>query len=229
MHRSTYLAAAAACALVAAPALAQSSGEWDLGTIYATANNYCPDGTLEAAGQVLPVNTYQALYSLMGNTYGGTPPATFALPDLRARIPTGYNTTNGAMKLLPWGSSGGIEPVPIILSVAQMPAHNHTGTTAQLANGAITATLNASTTGPSAPNPAGNSLATFPGSPIYAPGAPAGPSAMSAGSVTATLGSTGVNVNVAPSGANAPIPMARSPYIALRYCIVTSGLYPPRP
>ena len=51
MHKSTCLAAAAACALLAAPAFAQSSGDWDIGTIYATANNFCPVNTLEAQGQ----------------------------------------------------------------------------------------------------------------------------------------------------------------------------------
>lgn len=228
MHKPTCIAAAAACALLAAPALAQSTGEWDIGTIYATANSFCPVNTLEAQGQTLQVSNYQALFSLVGYTYGGDGQANFKLPDLRARVPTGYNASNPALASLPWGSAGGTEPVPITLTLAQMPAHNHTGTTASLANGTITASLNASTASPGVGNPAGASLGTFPNA-IYAAGTPAGPAVMSTGSVTATLASTNVAVNIASAGGNAQIPMARNPYIAVRYCIVYQGIYPQHP
>ena len=49
--------------------------------------NFAPRGWALCDGQILPINQYQALYSLMGTTYGGDGRTTFALPDLRGRVP----------------------------------------------------------------------------------------------------------------------------------------------
>jgi microcystin-dependent protein len=87
-----------------------------MGTISAFAFNYAPVGWLLCDGRELNVRDYQALYSLLGNMYGGTEGSTFKLPDLRGRTPVGKRQTNP-------GLSGGSETVA--LTPAQVPAHSH--------------------------------------------------------------------------------------------------------
>jgi microcystin-dependent protein len=60
------------------PALAQSTPF--LGEIDTFAFNFCPNGWLPVNGQLLPINQYQALFSLLGVNYGGDGMSTFALP-----------------------------------------------------------------------------------------------------------------------------------------------------
>lgn len=69
-------------------------------------------------GRLLPVQNYQALFSLLGVTYGGNGVATFALPDLRGRAVLGCNLSTVA-----WGLVSGTETVT--LTVDQLPRHNH--------------------------------------------------------------------------------------------------------
>ena len=58
-----------------------------LGEIRIMAFGFAPKGWLECSGQTLPINQNQALFSLLGTTYGGNGQTTFALPDLRDRVP----------------------------------------------------------------------------------------------------------------------------------------------
>lgn len=85
-------------------------------------------GYMLAAGQSLPVNQYQALYSLIGNTYGGTANKDFNLPDLRGRVVLGAGAFNSATPVYPVGQKGGA--VSVAITAAQLPAHSHTLTTA---------------------------------------------------------------------------------------------------
>lgn len=77
------------------------------------------DGWLPCDGRLLNVQQNQALFSLLGNRFGGTYPQTFALPDLRGRTPVCATPTSD----YPLGSKGGVETVT--LTMAQMPAHSH--------------------------------------------------------------------------------------------------------
>jgi microcystin-dependent protein len=70
----------------AVPAHAFSDEDY-LSSIGLFGGNFCPKGTLHAAGQNLPINQNQALFSLLGLTYGGDGQTTFALPDLRGKEP----------------------------------------------------------------------------------------------------------------------------------------------
>ena len=69
-------------ALCAAPAASALSNEDYTGSIGLTAASFCPKGTVEPKGQVLPINQNQALFSLFTTTYGGDGKTTFALPNL---------------------------------------------------------------------------------------------------------------------------------------------------
>jgi microcystin-dependent protein len=88
--KSYFLAASAAVVGVSAAILidtsaqAQASGPF-LGEILTVPYNFCPRGWVPAAGQILPINQNQALFSLLGTTYGGDGKTTFALPNLKGR------------------------------------------------------------------------------------------------------------------------------------------------
>ncbi|WP_284126056.1 phage tail protein [Parerythrobacter aestuarii] len=90
---------AAGAALVAATALptstAAQSGDRYLGEIIMVGMNFCPRGTLEADGRLLPISQNTALFSLLGTMYGGDGRTTFALPDLRGRVPVGQGRGPG--------------------------------------------------------------------------------------------------------------------------------------
>ncbi|MEK5232996.1 tail fiber protein [Lysinibacillus sp. FSL K6-0232] len=76
-----------------------------------------PSGWMRCDGQILQINTHQALYSLLGATYGGNGVSTFALPDLRGRVPV--HVGNGVTL----GQKAGEEVH--ILTIHEMPAHTH--------------------------------------------------------------------------------------------------------
>ena len=84
--------------------------------------NFPPKGWALCNGQFLPINQNQALFSLLGTTYGGNGQTTFALPDLRGRVPIGFSQ-DGTFSL---GEKAGQEAVTLTLS--QLPAHVHTAT-----------------------------------------------------------------------------------------------------
>jgi microcystin-dependent protein len=82
------------------------------------AGNYTPAGYVPCDGRVLPVLDNEALYSLMGTTFGSGGPDTFRVPDLRGRTPVSPSST------LPIGFAFGTEQTA--MSLAQMPMHLHT-------------------------------------------------------------------------------------------------------
>lgn len=79
--------------------------------------NYAPQGWALANGQLMPINQNQALFSLLGTTYGGDGRVNFALPDLRARVPMHEGGSH------PLGERAGSPSVT--LGQAQMPQHVH--------------------------------------------------------------------------------------------------------
>lgn len=79
--------------------------------------NFAPRGWALCNGQILPINQNQALFSLLGTTFGGDGRVTFALPDLRARVP--MHVGNGHTL----GERGGEEAHT--LSQSELPAHVH--------------------------------------------------------------------------------------------------------
>ncbi len=93
-----------------------------LGEIIMFGGNFAPRGWAMCDGQLLPINSNQALFSILGTTYGGDGRTTFALPDLRGRV--SMHPGNGpGLSPRRLGEKGGDENVT--LTQAQMPAHNH--------------------------------------------------------------------------------------------------------
>jgi len=109
-----------------------------VGEIRMFAGNFAPAGWMFCEGQLLPISEYETLFNLIGTTYGGDGQATFALPDLRGRIPLHFG--NG----FTLAETGGTET--ITLTVSQIPAHTHA--------------LLASTTNGNQVSPLGNVLAS---------------------------------------------------------------------
>ena len=136
-----------------------------VGEIRMFAGNFAPDGWLFCEGQLLPISENETLFNLIGTTYGGDGQQTFALPDLRGRVPVhqGNGTT--------LSEAGGTETTT--LTVAQSPKHAHTF---------VVSTNNATTA-----NPSGNVLAQTPSYTPYAAFNPSTP--LNAASVTSVGGS----------------------------------------
>lgn len=88
-----------------------------LGEIRIMSYTYAPKGWAMCNGQFLPINQNQALFSLLGTTYGGNGQTTFALPNLRGRTP--IHTGNGHTL----GEAAGQESSTI--NSSQLPSHNH--------------------------------------------------------------------------------------------------------
>ena len=82
-----------------------------------------PRGWAACDGQLLPISQYDTLFSLLGTTYGGDGQTTFALPDLRGRVPLHQGTGPG-LSTHPIGQAGGAETET--LTASQIPQHTHT-------------------------------------------------------------------------------------------------------
>ncbi|KRS11535.1 hypothetical protein XM53_16515, partial [Roseovarius atlanticus] len=93
--------------------------------------NFAPRGWAFCDGQLLPINQNQALFSLVGTTYGGDGRTTFALPDLRGRAPLGPRQGPG-LTFRREGERGGTERVT--LTQLEMPNHSHAANVETTAN-----------------------------------------------------------------------------------------------
>jgi microcystin-dependent protein len=94
-----------------------------VGEIRMFAGNFAPLGWLKCEGQLVSINEYETLFVLIGTTYGGDGQSTFALPDLRGRIPVHQGTGPG-LTTRTIGETFGTEEVT--LTVNNIPAHTHT-------------------------------------------------------------------------------------------------------
>lgn len=88
-----------------------------VGEIRMFAGNFAPAGWMFCEGQLLPISENETLFQLVGTTYGGDGQSTFALPDMRGRLP--IHQGNGFIL----AETGGAEE--ITLTVPQIPAHSH--------------------------------------------------------------------------------------------------------
>ena len=88
-----------------------------VGEIRMFAGNFAPAGWMFCEGQLVAISENETLFTLVGTTYGGDGESTFALPDLRGRVPVHQGTA------LVMGQAGGVEEVT--LTVSQFPAHGH--------------------------------------------------------------------------------------------------------
>ena len=162
--------------------------------------NFPPKGWALCNGQFLPINQNQALFALLGTTYGGNGKTTFALPDLRGRVPLNFGANFNL------GQRGGEEAH--VLSPGEMPSHNH----------ALIADATSSSVG-STPSPAtvlGRSIgAVVPGNTPFTANLynTASANANLAGQSIGATGGGQPHLNMMPS-------------LALNFCIRLSGPFP---
>ena len=107
-----------------------SSTQPYIGEIFIFAGNFAPLGYAMCDGAFMAISQNEALFVLIGTTYGGDGEETFALPDLRGRVPIHQGTGNGVSYLI--GETGGVEDVTLIQN--QMPVHTHAARGALIAN-----------------------------------------------------------------------------------------------
>jgi microcystin-dependent protein len=88
-----------------------------MGQLLLASFNFAPKGYAQANGQLLPINANQALFSVLGTTFGGNGIQNFALPNLQGRTPVGVGNGIG------YGEVGGVESVT--LQSSQVPPHVH--------------------------------------------------------------------------------------------------------
>ncbi|WP_430397809.1 phage tail protein [Ferrovibrio sp.] len=181
--------------------------DWFLGEIRIFSFNRIPAGWHVCDGSAVPVQGNQALFTLLGNTFGGNN-VNFNLPNLQGRAMVHmYGTGSGMQSDL--GKTGG--SIGVTLSQAQIQPHNHT--LAAVSGNATTV------------NPTSNLLATCALGQAN-PQAPAAPPvyAPQAGNQPVALEST----TIASVGGSQPHEN-RQPNMALVCCIALTGIYPPRP
>lgn len=173
-----------------------------IATIMLFGGNFAPRGWLFCDGSLQPISQYEALYSLIGTTYGGDGQTTFALPDLRGRIAVGAGQGPG-LNAINLGEMAGTENVT--LTLAQMPAHSH----------GMSASVASTSSNADGSNSPAKVLATAPQKVYTAP----------ASNINTFLG--GANVTVQNAGGNAPFNIVQA-YQVVNFVICTEGIYPSR-
>ena len=170
-----------------------------LGEIMTVSFNYAPKGWALCNGQLLSIAQNQALFSLLGTTYGGNGITTFALPDLRGR--SGIHMGNGHVQ----GEVGGVDSVTI--NASQLPAHGHQ--------------MNVSSANAQKHKP---TSAMNLAAPMDISGSPA--NGFVAGGVNGNSLHP-ESVGISNTGNNTPQPHEnRSPFLVLNYVIALQGIFP---
>lgn len=192
-----------------------------------------PIGWVPCDGRSLPVNGNEALYSLLGTTYGGDA-TSFKVPDMRGLVPVGAGQPAGATKNYVVAQQGG-QPT-VTLSAAEMPVHTHTPTVGAITMTSSGAGLNASKTNGTLSNVTGSNNALAAG---YCGQTDSNGDAIS----VYNYGSTNTpipldnTINITTSGALATVNANggsqshnnMQPTMGIAYLICTQGLYPTRP
>ena len=167
--------------------------------------NFAPVSYALCQGQIMSIAQNTALFSLLGTTYGGNGQTTFALPDLRGRMPIGQGQGPG-LPFYTMGEAAGTTNVTLLSN--NMPIHNHAATGINVRIPVTSASEDSSATN----NYIGNAVNdTF------------GPAA----SPTASLGAPVVSGSTAPAGGSQPFSIL-NPYLAINYSIATQGIFPSR-
>jgi microcystin-dependent protein len=174
-----------------------------LGTICVFGFNYTPYGWQYCNGQILPISSNAALFSLLGTYYGGNGTSTFGLPNLQGRTAIHEGQLTGG-SLYTIGETSGVENVTVLIS--NMPAHAHS----------VSMAINANNSRQSSDSPVGaypapsvnnvNNYNSTPTNNVFMKPA------------TVTLGTSGGSIPVSIS----------DPSLVMNYCIAMQGIFPTR-
>lgn len=189
-----------------------------LGSLLTVGFNFAPRGYATCSGQILSIAQNTALFSLLGTTYGGNGQTTFALPDLRGRVPVGQGQGPG-LSNYSLGQVSGTENTTLITT--QMPAHAHTSPAVSV----NAVNVKASEQAPQAGAFLGRGVDTAP-SPdsipeIYVP------SSAASGQPLIPLGGVNVAGATGIAGGSQPFSILQ-PYLCLNQVIALEGIFPSR-
>ena len=195
------VALTASAGTLAIPGTANAGANPLLGEMMLFAGNFCPRGWTQANGSLLPISQNTALFSILGTTYGGDGRTTFGIPDLQGRAPIGDG--NGAgLNPIRLGQKGGASST--VITEAQMPSHTHVGR------------LAAHPTDADSNQPVRNGFArASTGTNVYKGGALPN-NFMNGGSVRIDSAGSGQAIST------------QSPFLGMRWCIATQGVFPSR-
>jgi len=171
-----------------------------MGQIACFAFNFAPKGWALCNGQTLPIQQNQALFSLLGTTYGGNGVQTFALPNYQGRTPIHREVRSG-FSYFGQGQAGGAESHTLLST--EMPSHTHN----VIVSDAI---ARANLLSPD------NALLAIAPNPLYSDGSGASLEANSTGlPSTSVAGGNQAHTNL-------------QPYLTLNFCIALQGIFPSR-
>ncbi|AQR94494.1 phage tail protein [Clostridium saccharoperbutylacetonicum] len=221
-----------------------------LGQIMPWPIDWAPRGWALCNGQILQVTQNAALFSLLGNRFGGDGRTTFALPDLRGRVPVGMGTLTPNGNTYNLGTMSGTEITT--LTPNNLPPHTHTFATNATGNVALNNISIGVTTNVGTPaynnNPPATDLSDVPGTgkcitqgktdqgdllQMYTSNPPNITMSTTPVKGTVTVGGTATTtVNVSGTTGATGLGQSfdnRQPYVVLNYIIATIGTYPTRP
>jgi len=162
--------------------------------------NFAPRGFAFCAGQLLPINQNQALFSILGTTFGGNGIQNFSLPDLRGRVPINPGQGLGLPNYT-LGEISGTQTTTLLAN--NLPLHIHPM---------------------SVNNGAGNSIS--PGGNVLAKG-PIISGGTNTNIYSNTANTTMAGTAITPSGGSQPFSILQ-PYLVLNYCVALTGIFPSR-
>lgn len=181
-----------------------------IGEIRMVGFNYAPQGWALCNGQSLPIAQYQALFVLLGTTFGGNGTTNFNLPDLQGRVP--INVGNGAgLPAYTWGQKGGAPNVT--LQAANLPAHTHMITPpVSNAHGTTSTPVN-----------------TYPAVDVTTiTGGQRGETAATTSHAASSVpGQSAASYPSGPAGSNIPAAI-QPPFLAVYFIIALQGIFPSR-
>jgi microcystin-dependent protein len=171
-----------------------------LGQMLMFCGNFAPAGTAFCNGQLMAISQNEALFSLLGTTYGGDGRTTYSLPNLQGSVPVHMGQGPGLSQYV-LGETGGTQNVTI--NANQIPAHSHV--------------FNASTVNATSPSPTGRLPAkpTAPNAAAYAVGQTAPPLAAQVMNQSAVTGGSQPHNNMMPT-------------LFISFVIVLQGIFPSR-
>ena len=178
-----------------------------IGEIKAFGFYFAPMGYMLCTGQTLSIAQYNALFALIGTTYGGNGQVTFKLPDLQGRVPIGQGAGPGLPDYVIGQAAGN---VTAIMTTSNMPQHIHTVNNVQVRIKASTDTADEQAASGNYPALAGASVYTG-----------NGPTA------NVYTGGTLVSGTTDTTGSGFPFSIV-NPYLTINYSIATEGIFPSR-
>lgn len=204
-----------------------------VGEIKTLGFGFAPRGYSLCAGQVLPINQNQALFSLIGTNFGGDGIQSFKLPDLRGRAAIGQGQGAG---LQPYTLGQAIGAETVQVTVNNLPPHTHSSVfqPPTFTPPTATTTINAFTAPTSRQTSPANALLTGAadgsGAPVNVYSTAGTAATLGSGAATTRLtggGVTGGSVQIGQTGSGIPLSVVQ-PVLAITYAIATTGIFPSR-